>query len=81
MPRAKKFFDEMLARFHAGTFERIAAVLAPTEDRAEFVRSAVERELKRRETADRRSKADPLAHHLYPPSAREIAARRKDDGA
>jgi hypothetical protein len=49
MPRVKKFFERMLMRFPTGTIERIDAVLAPTEDRAEFVRAAVERELKRRE--------------------------------
>jgi hypothetical protein len=27
------------------------------------------------------AKTDPLAKHLYPPTAREIAARRKDDAA
>jgi hypothetical protein len=41
----------MLARFPEGTFERIEAVLAEREDRTEFVRAAVERELERRETA------------------------------
>jgi hypothetical protein len=43
----------MLARFPEGTFERIAAVLRDGEDRTEFVRVAVERELKRREKTDR----------------------------
>lgn len=47
--RPKKFTEEMLARFVADTFARIAAVLRPDEDRADFVREAVERELKRRE--------------------------------
>jgi hypothetical protein len=35
----------MVARFRAGTFERIAAVLEDDEDRTSFVRKAVEREL------------------------------------
>ena len=39
----------MQARFPEGTFERIAVVLKETEDRTEFVRIAVENELKRRE--------------------------------
>ena len=39
----------MVARFAAGTFVRIEAVLAETEDRTDFVRAAVERELARRE--------------------------------
>ncbi len=29
----------------------------------------------------RRAKSDPQAKHLYPPTAREIAARHKDDAA
>jgi hypothetical protein len=39
----------MQARFAKGTFARIEAVLAESEDRTAFVREAVERELKRRE--------------------------------
>jgi hypothetical protein len=39
----------MQARFPEGTFERIAAVLVGKEDRTDFVREAVERELRRRE--------------------------------
>ncbi len=39
----------MQARFPAGTFDRIAAALVDKEDRTDFVREAVERELKRRE--------------------------------
>jgi hypothetical protein len=72
MPRVKKYFEMMVSRFLTGTFERIDSVLTPTEDRAEFVRAAVERELKRRVRAG----ADPLARHLAPPTAREIAARK-----
>ena len=49
MARMLKYVQKMLTRFPAGTIERIDAVLAPLEDRAEFVRGAVERELKRRE--------------------------------
>lgn len=49
MPPRKKFTQEMLARFPPGTFERIEAVLGPSEDRADLVRDAVERELRRRE--------------------------------
>lgn len=48
VPRRKKYVEEMLARFVAGTFSRIQAVLAPGEDRADLVREAVERELRRR---------------------------------
>lgn len=41
--------ENMQARFKAGTFDRIARTLADGEDRTDFVRAAVERELKRRE--------------------------------
>jgi hypothetical protein len=39
----------MGAKFATGTFERIAAVLGKKELRMDFVREAVEKELKRRE--------------------------------
>jgi hypothetical protein len=39
----------MQARFPEGTFRRIAAMLEEKEDRTDFVRAAVERELERRE--------------------------------
>lgn len=55
MARTKKLFENMLARFPPGTFARIAAVIVKPEDRADFVREAVEHELKRRE----RTKASP----------------------
>jgi hypothetical protein len=38
----------MQARFSAGTFNRIKDVLDEDEDRTDFVREAVERELARR---------------------------------
>jgi hypothetical protein len=41
--------EAMTARFAAGTLARIKAVLLPKEPLAAFMRSAVERELKRRE--------------------------------
>lgn len=41
--------ENMQARFAGGTFARIAAVLKEREDRTDFIREAVERELKRRE--------------------------------
>lgn len=41
----------MQARFPEGTFGRITAVLRTTEDRTEFVRAAVENELRRREAS------------------------------
>jgi hypothetical protein len=53
MGRKKRWHDVMGAKFPAGTFKRVAAVLRKDkdkkEDRTDFVREAVERELKRRE--------------------------------
>jgi len=49
MGRKKLWAEDMQARFPEGTFERIEAVLTEAEDRTDFVREAVERELKRRE--------------------------------
>lgn len=49
MGRKKMWAEDMQARFPAGTFDRIDAVLAEHEERTAFVREAVERELKRRE--------------------------------
>jgi hypothetical protein len=51
MGRKKRWSEDMQARFPAGTIERIDAVLDDNEDRTDFVRQAVERELKRRERA------------------------------
>jgi hypothetical protein len=47
--RKKRWSEDMVARFPEGTFTRIQAVLEGKEDRTDFVREAVERELKRRE--------------------------------
>lgn len=49
MARPKKYVEDMVARFAEGTFERIKSVLTDGEDRADFVRDAVEKELRRRE--------------------------------
>lgn len=49
--RKKRWSEDMQARFQDGTFDRIAAVLQDGEDRTDFVREAVDRELKRRERA------------------------------
>jgi hypothetical protein len=49
--RKRRWSEDMTARFPAGTFARIAAVRVGKEDRTDFVREAVERELKRREAA------------------------------
>jgi hypothetical protein len=55
MGRKKRWTDVMGAKFPPGTFRRIAAALRKDkdkkEDRTDFVREAVERELERREKA------------------------------
>lgn len=53
MGRPKKWAEDMQARFPEGTFDRIMAVLQEGEDRTDFVRESVERELKRREKKER----------------------------
>jgi hypothetical protein len=47
--RKKRWNEDMQARFPEGTFRRIAAMLEEKEDRTDFVRAAVERELERHE--------------------------------
>jgi hypothetical protein len=47
--RKKRWSEDMQARFPKGTFERIEAILGEGEDRTDFVRAAVQRELERRE--------------------------------
>jgi hypothetical protein len=47
--RKKKFIEEYNARFLEGTFDRIEEVLEDYEDRAIFIRLAVEELLQRRE--------------------------------
>ncbi len=49
MGRPKINDEQMMARFPEGTLDRIADVLEDHETKADFLRSAVERELKRRE--------------------------------
>lgn len=49
MGRKKMWSEDMVARFSEGTFDRIDAVRYDGEDRTDFVREAVDRELKRRE--------------------------------
>ena len=48
MGRHRLWTEDMQARFAEGTFDRIEKVLAEGEDRTDFVRAAVERELERR---------------------------------
>ena len=45
----KRIIDKMAAGFPSGTFGRIDATLSLAETRTDFIRDAVERELKRRE--------------------------------
>jgi metal-responsive CopG/Arc/MetJ family transcriptional regulator len=45
--------EQTPARLPAGTLDRIDAVLDDGENRSDFIRSAIERELKRRERASR----------------------------
>jgi hypothetical protein len=59
MPRLKRYYEAAMGRFPEGTFGRIDAVLAPTEDRTDFFRAAVERELKRREQQAPAAKLTP----------------------
>ena len=49
MAPPKRWNEDMQARFPKGTFKAIAAVLKEGEDRTDFVREAVKRELRRRE--------------------------------
>ena len=53
MGRAKRYSEDMQARFPEGTFGRIAAVLRNDEDRTDFVRAAVEREIEVRQAGAR----------------------------
>jgi len=52
--RKKRWHETMLSKFPQGTFERIANVLAEGEVKTDFIRAAVERELKRRERKPKR---------------------------
>ncbi len=51
--RKKEFTERILIPLRPGTLGRIAGVLAPNEERTEFVRKAVEAECKRRERLGR----------------------------
>lgn len=55
MGRKKQWAEDMVARFAEGTFDRIAALLQDGEDRTDFVRAAVEREIEARAREARRS--------------------------
>lgn len=54
--RPRRWAEDMVARFPRGTFAKISAVLREDEDRTDFVREAVEHELKRREANKKRER-------------------------
>lgn len=54
MGRKKQWAEDMQARFAEGTFARINALLRGSEDRTDFVRAAVEREIAAREREAKR---------------------------
>lgn len=54
MARPKNEFETWPARFPIGTRDRMDAVLNPPETRADLLREALERELKRRERETKR---------------------------
>jgi hypothetical protein len=56
--RKKLYSEDMQARFPEGTFEEISAVLEEGEDRTDFVREAVSRELQRRQKTSSRKGAE-----------------------
>lgn len=55
MGRKKQWAEDMQARFAEGTFARITPMLKDGEDRTDFVRTAVEREIEFRERTLRKS--------------------------
>jgi hypothetical protein len=54
MPRPLKHPEHLQARFPTGTLASIEAVLAPDEQRPDFVRAAVTKEIDRRKLNGRR---------------------------
>lgn len=66
MGRKKRWAEDMVARFAAGTFARIAAVLGEGEDRTDFIREAAERELRRRERESTKPSTNPGASLAKP---------------
>ena len=57
MGRKKQWSEDMVARFPEGTFAAITELLDKGEDRTDFVRAAVAREIKRREREARAGKS------------------------
>jgi hypothetical protein len=56
MGRPKKWRESTLARLAAGTLDRIKAALGDGEHKTDFIRTAIERELRRREGKERKPK-------------------------
>jgi hypothetical protein len=61
LARPKQYVETVMARLVAGTWARMDAVLAPDKTRGDFVRTAIEELLKRRE---RELKRQELAGRL-----------------
>ena len=61
MPTPKQFTEVTPARFPPGTFDAIAAVLRPGEDRASFIRVAVLTALESRNAAAEPQAPDRLS--------------------
>ena len=53
MGRPKLFHERAMARLVAGTLARMEAVMESGEDRTSFLRTAIEREIERREAEAR----------------------------
>ena len=58
MGRTLMWPDKMVAPLPKGTFERMRAVLRSEEDRTDFIREAVEKELRRRESREEARRRD-----------------------
>jgi hypothetical protein len=61
--RPRQWHEDMMARFSEGTFARMDAVRRPHEARTEFIREAVDRELKRRDK--KRQSRQPTARKSH----------------
>ena len=57
MGRRKLWPEEMIAKFPEGTFAEVARLKGEEEDRTDFVREAVRREIERRKRARKRDRA------------------------
>lgn len=71
--------DHTPARLPAGTLDRIEAVLREREKRADFIRSAIERELKRREGSPAASLRE-VASRTMVPTQKKSKTQKKNKG-